>query len=74
MRLAALLTVLALLLGGMTACGQRKTKYTAYYFDYFDTVTAVVGYADSKEAFDLVCAEITAEMQEYHRLYTIYNR
>ncbi len=74
MRLAALLTALALLLGGMTACGQRKTKYTAYYFDYFDTVTAVVGYADSKEAFDLVCAEITAEMQEYHRLYTIYNR
>lgn len=74
-RLAAAVILLALLFSSVTACGQKgKTKYTAYYFDYFDTVTTVVGYADSKESFDLVCADITAQMQEYHQLYTIYNR
>ena len=75
MRFAALPLVFAFLLGSFAACGQReKNKYTAYYFDYFDTVTTVVGYADTKEAFDLICADITAEFAEYHRLYTIYNR
>lgn len=57
-----------------SACGKQPEKYSAYYFDFFDTATTIVGYADSKEAFDAVCAEIHAELTEYHRLYTIYNR
>lgn len=75
MRFAALLLVL-LLFCSMVSCGKqsRKNKYSAYYFDYFDTVTTVVGYADSKDEFDSVCKSITAQMEEYHRLYTIYNR
>lgn len=52
----------------------EKTKYSAYYFDYFDTATTIIGYTESKEAFDATCAEIVALLEEYHRLYTIYNR
>ena len=75
MRFAALLLAL-LLFCSMAACKKQsgKAKYSAYYFDYFDTVTTVVGYADSKDEFDRVCASITAQLEEYHRLYTIYNR
>ena len=74
-RLTAGLLCAVLLLCVVSACGKReKEKFTAYYFDYFDTVTTVVGYADSKTEFDRVCADITAEFSKYHRLYTIYNR
>lgn len=58
----------------LVSCKREPQKYTAYYFDFFDTATTIVGYADSKEEFDAVCADIHAELTEYHRLYTIYNR
>ena len=57
----------------MSSCGKASPeKFTAHYFDYFDTATTIVGYAESKEEFDAVCADICAEFEEYHRLYTIY--
>ena len=52
----------------------EKTKYSAYYFDYFDTATTIIGYTETKEEFDAICEEITALLNEYHRLFTIYNR
>ena len=52
----------------------EKTKYSAYYFDYFDTATTIMGYTETKEEFDAVCGEITSLLNEYHRLFTIYNR
>ena len=52
----------------------EKSKFSAYYFDYFDTATTIVGYENSKEEFDAVCVEIEALLKEYHRLFTIYNR
>ena len=51
-----------------------KEKFTAYYFDYFDTATTIVGYAESKAEFDAVCEKICAQLNEYHQLYNIYNR
>lgn len=58
------------------ACSQtvQLTKHSEYYFDYFDTVTTVIGYSETKEEFDDICAEIKGLLQEYHQLYTIYNR
>lgn len=49
-------------------------KYSDYSFDYFDTVSTITGYAESREAFDEIAKSAFAELQEYHRLYTIYNR
>lgn len=51
-----------------------KTKYNANYFDYFDTVTVITGYTETKEEFDSICLEIEALLKEYHQLFTIYNR
>ncbi|MBQ8836210.1 MAG: FAD:protein FMN transferase [Clostridia bacterium] len=57
-----------------SSCGEKTPeKFTAYYFDWFDTATTIVGYADNKEDFDAVCADISAQFTEYHRLYNIYN-
>ncbi len=69
-RLLCGICLVSLLLAG---CRRLPQKYTAYYFDYFDTATTIVGYADSKAEFDAVCADIATELAEYHRLYTIYN-
>lgn len=51
-----------------------KEKYTANYFDYFDTVTTITAYTETEEEFNTLCDEITTLLNEYHRLYTIYNR
>ncbi len=52
----------------------KLNKFSDYYFDYFDTVTTVVGYEEKEEDFKAVCEEIKALLHEYHRLFTIYNR
>ena len=49
-------------------------RFSAYSFDYFDTVTTVVGYAEDRAAFDEIANGVLAELEEYHRLYTIYHR
>ena len=53
---------------------QALDKFSAYSFDYFDTVTTVSGYAESKEAFDRIANSALEELGEYHRLFTIYHR
>ena len=58
----------------LTSCKKQKTKYSEYSLDYFDTVTTITGYEESREDFDLLCGEILAELGEYHRLFTIYHR
>ena len=73
MKRIATLAIVSLLL--LCSCGKTEPqKFTAYYFDFFDTATTIVGYAESKEEFDAVCEEICAQFSEYHKLYTIYNR
>lgn len=74
MRKIISLALSAVLLISLCSCGAKeKERFTAYYFDYFDTATTIVGYEYSKEDFDAVCAEITSLLREYHQLYTIYN-
>ncbi len=57
-----------------TSDAKEKEKFSTYSFDYFDTVTTVVGYESSKEKFDAVANAVLAELAEYHRLFTIYKR
>ena len=72
--LSGILSALLLLsLCQLTAC-RRKSSYSTYSFEYFDTVTSITGYAASQEEFDAVAADILAELAEYHRLFTIYHR
>lgn len=74
-RLAHIALALCLLLSGtlLPSC-QKNEKYTTYSFDYFDTVTTVVGYAKSQEEFDRISSDILSELAEYHRLFTVYQR
>ena len=58
----------------LSSCGKAKEKYSEYSFDFFDTVTTVTGYAESKEEFDEVSAYVLAELRDYHRLFDIYKR
>ncbi|MBR5539372.1 MAG: FAD:protein FMN transferase [Clostridia bacterium] len=67
-----LFLIVSLLL--LTSCEKEPGRFSAYSFDFFDTATTVVGYADSKEEFDKVVEEIFASFEEYHKLFTIYNR
>ena len=53
---------------------QASDKFSAYSFDYFDTVTTITGYAENQEAFDVIANAVLAELEEYHRLFTIYHR
>ncbi len=71
--MAAVLAVLQVLT--FASCkASEKEKHSAHYFDYFDTVTTVTAYTETEEEFNALCGEITSLLNEYHRLYTIYNR
>src|SRR5699024_6938769 len=48
-------------------------RYTASFLDVFDTMTNIVGYAESEAAFSEAVSGIHDELVEYHQLYDIYN-
>lgn len=64
----------ALLLSGCAGAGQSARKqYTATFLTLFDTVTSVVGQAESEEAFQEKTQAVRDELQVYHQLFDIYN-
>lgn len=68
-----------LLLSGMllSSCAKpssQKTKYSTQSFDYFDTVSVITGYEETKEQFDAVAEDILSQLAQYHKLYSIYHR
>ena len=80
-RLFAALACLALCLGLLAGCSsQPKTtvsdsaqRFTAYYFDVFDTMTQAIAYCDSQAEFDQQVEALHEDLVTYHRLYDIYN-
>ena len=58
--------------GGSSSSIQQE-KYTATWFDVFDTVTTVVGYAESQEEWDRQMQALHEDLQTYHKYYDIYN-
>lgn len=73
-RLSCLLLILCLLLGGCTVPQtSAKQRYTTTFLDLFDTVTTVLGYAESKEAFEKDAQAIRDDLKRYHELFDIYN-
>ncbi|MGB9868171.1 MAG: FAD:protein FMN transferase [Bacillota bacterium] len=49
------------------------TKYTDAFFDTFDTVVTVVGYAKSREEFNAYFERIHSRFLELHKMFDIYN-
>ena len=73
---AGLLASLCLLAAG---CGSGDAdmrgweKYSAYWFDVFDTVTILTGYAPSQEEWDKQAEAMHEDLLYYHKLFDIYN-
>ncbi len=73
-RLLLLILSAALILSGCMAKNNSGQKqYTATYLDVFDTVTTVVGLADSQELFAQAAQDVHDRLLFYHQLFDIYN-
>lgn len=75
-RVCAAVVLCALLCGCAAApAGEEggQKRYEASFLTLFDTVTTMVGYADSQETFTAQAQQIHDELLEYHQLYDIYN-
>ena len=71
-RFAALLLAV-LLLGGCAPKEPQQSRYQATFLELFDTVTTIVGYAPSEEAFRETSEAIHHALASYHQLFDIYN-
>ena len=71
-RFAALLLAV-LLLGGCAPKEPQQSRYQATFLELFDTVTTIVGYAPSEEAFRETSEAIHDDLESYHQLFDIYN-
>ena len=75
-RVCAAVVLCALLCGCAAALAGEEggqKRYEASFLTLFDTVTTMVGYADSQETFTAQAQQIHDELLEYHQLYDIYN-
>lgn len=57
----------------ITGCSKRYEKYSAEFYDVFDTVTIVTAYEKNRGDFDRQVSVIYNEMERLHKLYDIYN-
>ena len=49
------------------------SRYTATFFDIFDTRTDIIGYSTSQEKFTEQVTLVKEKLEYYHKLYDIYN-
>lgn len=57
----------------LTACTPQQKLYSASWFDMFDTVTMVQGYAASQEEWDTQADALHDDLEHYHQLFDIYH-
>ncbi|MGN0983361.1 MAG: FAD:protein FMN transferase [Gemmiger sp.] len=58
----------------LTGCRKEPEKYSATWFDVFDTVTVITGYAVSEAQWEKQSEALHADLLRYHQLFDIYNR
>lgn len=71
--LIALLILCPMLCGCAGAQPQSQKQYTASFLTLFDTVTTIVGHAESEESFKQQAQEIHDQLLIYHQLFDIYH-
>lgn len=72
------LTAIFLLLIFLTGCAAvpdvpEMKQYNATFLTLFDTVTTVVGRAESEEAFQPVAQAVHDKLEKYHQLFDVYH-
>lgn len=72
-RIIALLLCVLLLTGCTAPREPEKKQYTATFLTLFDTVTSIVGRAESEQAHMAAAQAIHDELLIYHQLFDIYN-
>lgn len=50
-----------------------KKQYQATFLELFDTVTTIIGYAQTEEEFGEITDSIYQKLEKYHQLFDIYN-
>ena len=55
------------------AVSSKPKRFSATFFDFFDTVSTVTAYDADQNAFDNHLAQLCQRLEEYHKLYDIYN-
>lgn len=73
-RIFSLILVMSL----MTGCAApeqpvKKKQYKETFLELFDTVTVIMGYAETEEEFRETAEQIREELQIYHQLFDIYD-
>lgn len=68
---AALLAAALFFLAGCAPAG--PARHTQSWYQYFDTVSTVIGYAADDESFAGACAVVEGVLRDYHRLCDIYH-
>ena len=73
-RLLSCFLILSILLTGCSAGKEPELRrYTATFLNLFDTVTTIVGHAQTEEEFQTQTQQIHDELERYHHLFDIYN-
>ena len=74
-RILCVLITVCLVLTGCAAgeTGGQEKQYTATFLTLFDTVTSIVGRAESEEAFSAEAQKVHDALLEYHQLFDIYH-
>ena len=57
----------------LTGCTSTPKQYTLTNLGVFDTVTTIVGTAETEEQFHAIATGIFEQLYQYHRLFDIYN-
>lgn len=73
---AVILLLAVILLMGAAALQQNNTQPTRYevrFFDSFDTITTITGYAKSQEEFEEQTKLLQEKLMHYHQLFDIYH-
>ena len=67
------LLLLAVILCGCAQAQPEQKQYNATFLTLFDTVTTIVGRAESPDAFREKSQAVHDALLEYHRLFDVYN-
>ena len=72
-RCLAALALAVLLCLPLTACQKQQNLYSATWFDLFDTVAIVQGYAAGQDEWNAQAAAMREDLSRYNELFDIYN-
>lgn len=63
-----------LMMAVLSGCTEKKPQqYQAVYYDIFDTVTTIIGYAQTEEEFLQTADTVHEQLKQYHQWFDIYH-